>query len=147
MSAKRLRDRAICLHEAAHAVTAEVLRPGCVIAIEMDYVGGTPTVVGMVYGGDVEAVCSWEWWNYGPDCFTALAAGRVGERIVEFNDERFDVGDSDVLREVATPDERRVARRRAESLVRRHELAIRRVAAALGKRRFLTGVEVRELMA
>ena len=137
-------DRALCLHEAAHAVTAEWLRPGCVVGVEMDYVPGTPDAFhGLVYGDDVEAVCNWEWWDPCLEQATAIAAGREGELIAP-TDERYDRGDRRMLREGFPPWHRAKARRHARALVRKNELAVRRVAFALATNRTMTGREIRE---
>lgn len=140
-------DRALCLHEAAHAVTAEVLRPGCVIGVEMDYTGGKPDVFGWnVYGDDVAALCTWQVWDYSdPDHQIAIAAGRAGE-LIDPAPDRFDRGDSAILRSAAAPAARVRARRRARALVKKHNLAIRRVAKALSEKRVMTGDEIRALI-
>lgn len=141
-------DLTLRLHEAAHAVTAEVLRPGCVLGIQMDVVPGEPTLFwGTAFGAGTDAVCSWRMWDtYDPDLHVATAAGREGE-LIRPHETRLDGGDRLCLREWATPRQRARARRRAKSLVKTHELAIRRVAAALADRRVLTGDEIRELIA
>lgn len=147
MSRPAALDRALCLHEAAHAVTAEALRSGCVLGVEMDYVPGTATFHGAVYGAYVAAVCAWRFWYYDdPDCHTALAAGREGEKLGEWGI-RLDDNDRGQLRVAASPTERARARRRAASLVRKHSLAVRRLAKALGDRRSMTGDEIRALIA
>lgn len=139
-------DRALCLHEAAHAVVGEVLRPGCVIAVEMDYVSGTPCASGWVFSA-ADAVTSWTWWDYSdPNALIAVAAGRYGEEIEPDPLADYHVGDDEVIREATrSPMKRRTARRRAKALVAKHELAIRRVAKALKERRYMTGDEIREV--
>lgn len=140
-------DRALCLHEAAHAVTAEVLRPGCVTGIVMYYQPGTPDAFsGQVFGSGVDAVCSWRLWsNPDPNLWIAIAAGREGE-LIEPDECRYDFGDREVLKQLASAPQRARARRKARSLVKKHSLAIRRVAKGLRENRTLTGDEIRALI-
>lgn len=142
-------DRALCLHEAAHAVTSEFYRPGSVQGIEMDYKAGEPSVFsGMRYWGGVEAVCTWDLWALDdPKIRVAVAAGREGEKIDPDPAQRYDGGDQKMLDELADAADRRKARRRAASVVKRHELPIRRLAKALSERRVMTGEEIREVIA
>lgn len=142
-------DRAICLHEAAHAVTGEALRPGCVKGVQMDYVEGTVAVFdGNVYAGSVEALCTWDSNMLTiQELLTGIAAGRQGENIAPDPAGWHNWGDLDMMRCYGSLTSRTRARRKAKSLVRRHELAIRRVAAALAERRTLTGDEIRTLIA
>jgi hypothetical protein len=128
-------------------VTAEVFRPGCVIEIDMDYVPGNPTTHGEVFGDGVTAVCSWDPWPFCKELYASCAAGREGELLAGGDEERHDHGDRERLREWASPRERRVAHQTAKALVRRHELAVRRVAKALAERRVMTGTEIREVIA
>ena len=144
MKRPKATDRALCLHEAAHAVAAEVLRPRSMIVVEMDYVPGTPDVHGIVYGDDTEAVCSWDMWSWDDlDMYVAIAAGRYGEEI-EPNPEGVHWKADDLLLHRIWPRLRRKVRRRAKALVRDHELEIRRVAFALATKRVMTGAEIRE---
>ncbi len=141
-------DRALCLHEAAHAVATEVYRPGSLLAVEMDYASGAPTLYGEVFGDEVAAVTSWiEWELSDPDYHVAVRAGREGELIDPVPFWRFDNGDQAQLRRVAGRSARRRAASRAKTLIRTHELAVRRVAAALAERRTMTGDEIREVIA
>ena len=137
-------DYALRLHEAAHAVTAEILRPGCVEGIQMDYVPGSPALfTGEVFGGDVAAMCCWKRWRYDdPGHQIATAAGREGEKIAGYPD-RLDGGDRWILRLTTDALQRRTARRRAAAIVRKHEAAVRRVARALASSRVMTGDEIR----
>lgn len=147
----RAEDRALCLHEAAHAVTAEHVRPGIVMGIEMDVLPGVPTHFwGAVYADDTQAHCTWtSLWDYDDSLhWIAIAAGREGERIDPDPDWRYDGGDAAILRAACrNPLLRRKARRAAAKIVRDNELAVRRVAKAAAEHRVLDGDEIRRLIA
>jgi hypothetical protein len=113
----------------------------------MDYEPGTrDPFSGQVFGSGVDAVCSWRiWGGHDPNLWIAIAAGREGE-LIEPDECRYDAGDRETLRFYASPRQRAVARRKAKSLVKKHSLAVRRVAKGLRDNRTLTGDDIRALI-
>ena len=120
--------------------------PGKCIGIVMDYVPGTRTLGGdRLYGG-AEAVTSFEIdrVNDMPAFYAMVAAGRYGERIAPDPSVTFHHGDDRTLLFYATREEIAEARRVARRLVKKHEMAIRRVARLALEQRVAHGDAIRE---
>lgn len=141
------KDIVIAHHEAAHAVTAEYLAPGCVMGASVEgYVPGFESVstMGLTPIGQV----IWR-ENLFPTDFefgVAVWASRPGEGLVaehvDPQDHPFE-GDDQQFTAFVPPHLRIEAAERAEEIVRGNEPRIRRLAEELLHRRVMSGDHVR----
>lgn len=141
------RDKLVCVHEAAHAVTAESLVPFCTA-----YVTADPHHHGeLVVPSGAEAAFHYKTEML--DDFTlavVTAASEPGEKLVgHLIDPTFPTrtGDEGILLQLAAEglDTRR-ARRKAERLVAENRKIILVVAAVLRKERYMPGYRLREII-
>lgn len=141
------KDIVIAHHEAAHAVTAEYLAPGCVAAASIEgecegFEGVNTTGLGAI--GQV--VWCPELFPTEFELGIAIWASRPGEQLVaqhvDPNDTTFK-GDDIMFDQFVFSSQRAHAALRAEEIVRGNEGRIRRLAQALLEYRELSGAAVR----
>lgn len=143
-------DLRIALHEAAHAVTGEILHPGCISYVDM----APPPAQQLDWASSmglkhVDAYCRWELWDhctpieYGALCY----AGKWAEiQIGEKEWKKHVAGDMWAIRECVPRLYRSLASKYAKSIVTKNWSTIISVAMILGEKPITFGDDIREVI-